>query len=341
MNIKQIRLRQASIMRKIRRANRKTKARNKQVRKKTYRSPKQKQSFTKPPIEVKAPKEFSLNNLDRVVQFINDTENRCGKEISKSLKVNLDEVEQIDSYAISLMLSMLNRLSHKQINFWGTYPASLTAKRFILESGFLDVMRTNIRKPANERKGNQIFMVGKDSVDSHRIGRAVRESMEFITGKEGPYPPIYDNMLEICANSVEHANLKTPDKNWLVSISFEDNNIHYILTDTGLGILSTLKKKGSQKLKEIVTSKTDAEILYDVFHKAYQSVTGEINRHKGLPIILESFAEGHVSSLKVLTNKVFYDFETNTSKELKYGFKGVLYSWTVSRNNYDNWLKSL
>lgn len=328
-------------MRKNRRAKRKRIAKNKRMKKNVFRNVKPKDSFIIPPTEVLAPRVFALENLDSVVRFINDTEKRCGVENSKSLKVNLDEVVAIDFYAISLMLSMLNRLSHKHINYWGTYPDNVNAKNFIIDSGFLNVMKSNIRKPANQRFGNQIFMVGKDSVDSHRIGKAVRESIAFITGTEGAYPPVYDNMLEICANSVEHANQYSVDKNWLVSISFEEDKVHYILTDTGLGILTTLKRKRSQKFKEVVTAKSDSEILYDVFHKVYQSVTGEINRHKGLPIILESFVEGFVSNLKVLTNKVLYDFDTNTSVELQHGFKGVLYSWTVSKENYDNWFKSL
>ena len=121
----------------------------------------------------------------------------------------------------------------------------------------------------------------------------------------------------------------------------DTSDVHYVLTDTGFGILSTLKKNKIQKVKDTLTSKDDTEVLYDVFHKIYQSITGEINRHKGLPIIWESFAEGYVSNLKVLTNKVFYDFGNKTSLKLRHSFRGVLYSWTVSRVNYENWLNSL
>ena len=341
MKRQRIHIKQESIMRKLRRGRRKRKFKNKRSKIRARTSRNRKYSSYHRPIEVYAPASFNLNNIEKVVGFVNRTESQCNETKAKVLKVNLDSVGEIDLYAISLMLSMLNRLSHKNISYWGTYPDLPAAKEFILESGFLDVMKSNIRKPANTHRKNQIFMVGKDSVDSHRIGRAVRESINFITGKDGPYPPVYDNMLEICANSVEHANVRTYDKNWLVSISFDDNIVRYIITDTGYGILNTLKKKRIQKFNELVTSKTDAEILYDVFHKVYQSVTGEINRHKGLPIVLESFVEGYISNLMVLTNKVFYDFETNKSIELKSGFKGVLYSWTVSHNNYNNWLKSL
>lgn len=339
MNKKQIRIQQDAIMRKIRKRKMKSNKAKSQIR--SFKSSKRKHYKNFKLLEVIAPQIFTLHNLERVIGFVNQTEKECAQFSARSLKVNLDNVKEIDTYAISLLLSMLNRISHKNINYWGTYPKYQAPYNYILESGFLDVMKSNvIRKPNISHRDNQIFMVGKDSVDSHRIGKAVRQSISHILGCESSYPPVYDNMLEICANSVEHANHSTIDKNWLVSISFIDDYVHYILTDTGFGILSTLKKKKIQKIKDII-SKDETEVLSDVFHKVYQSITGEINRHKGLPIIWESFAEGFVSNLKVLTNNVFYDFETERSLKLKHGFKGVLYSWTVSRVNYEKWLKSL
>ena len=343
ISLQRIHMRQEAIMRKRRREKCGRKAsrhRRKNRRRGTSRKPQSQQFNYVPPLEVFAPSDFTVNNLDKVLVFLQSTEQRCNETNTRILKVNLNDVTQIDSYAISLLLSMLNRMSHKNINYWGTYPDKQEARDFIIESGFLDVMKTNIKRPSNKRMANRIFMIGKESVDSHRIGKAVRESMAFITGQEDFYPPVYDDMLEISANSVEHANAKIQDKNWLVSITFEGDKVHYILTDPGLGILATLKKKFTQKVAD-ATVKTDAQILHDVFHKEYQSATGEINRYKGLPIIYESFTEGHVSDLIVMTNKVYYDFEKKLSREMRHGYKGVLYSWTVSKSNYDKWYNSL
>ena len=328
-------------MRKRRKSNSKKKAsHSRRKRNKLISVSKSKKLDVSRPVEVFAPSDFTIENLDRVLAFLYETEQKCNNFNTKILKVNLDDVIRIDSYAISLLLSMLNRLSYKRINYWGTYPNNQSAKSFILESGFLDVMKSNIKKPSNKRMENRIFMIGKERVDSHRIGKAVKESMVFITGREESYPPVYDDMLEISANSVEHANSKTQDKNWLVSITFEEDRVHFILTDTGLGILATIKKKFSRRILD-ATIYPDSKILLDVFHKEYQSMTGEVNRCKGLPIIYESYTEGFVSNLIVVTNKVYFDFGNNVSKELKRGYKGVLYSWTVSKDNYDKWFNSL
>lgn len=315
----------------IRRKHRQLGIREHDLRK-TYKDPKI--------YEAIAPSNFNIKNINGLVKFLQETESFCTRKKFNMLKVNLDNVIAIDMYAISLMLSMLNKLSCRNIKYWGTYPRDPQCRQYIIDSGFLDIVKTNIKKPENRQKGNQVYMVGKDCVDSNRIGKSVRESMAHLIGEPTIYPPVYDNMCEINANSVEHANVHMREKNWLVSISIEGDKIHFILTDTGLGILATLRKKASQKIKDIFL-KSDPEVLRDVFMKLYQSITGEINRHKGLPIIYESFEEGFISDLQVLTNKVLLDFETKQSASLGRSFNGVLFSWTVSLNNYNKWKNSL
>lgn len=339
-----IRLKQESRMRKIRRRKSIIKSKNKRIRRCHIKSSVPKRAFRANPIpktyEAVAPSNFDIHNINGIVRFTQETEKFCTKNKIKVLKVNLDDVVSIDMYAISLMLSMLNKLSYRNIKYWGTYPYNQECKQYIFDSGFLDVVASNIKHSGDRKKGNQIYMVGKDCVDSNRIGKSVRESMAYILGTPTIYPPVYDNMCEINANSVEHANKITKEKNWLVSISVEDDKLHFLLTDTGLGILATLRKKTSEKIQDIFF-KSDPEVLKDVFLKLYQSITGEINRHKGLPIIYESFEEGFISNLQVLTNKVMLDFETKRSNTLDISFNGVLFSWTVSLNNYNKWKNSL
>lgn len=336
-----IRLRQEALMRKRRRRNNVKKQRNK--RKKRISSDKRNSrecGYLSKIYEAIAPQDFSIKNISGIVTFIQKTDKYCRLKRYTYLKVNLDGVMQIDAFGIALIISMLNKLSSRCINYWGTYPQKYDAKQVIIDSGFLDFVKTNLRKPTARTSGNQLFMIGKDSVDSRRIGEAVKKAMANLLGKESVYPPVYDNMLEISANSVEHANDNRIDKNWLVSISVEDNKLHFILADTGLGILANLRKKKYEIVRDLLT-KNDAKILCDVFNKKYQSITGEINRHKGLPFIYESFNDGFISDLKVLTNKVMLDFNTQKAEVLYKGFNGVLYSWTVSIDNYNNWINSL
>lgn len=342
-HITNIRIKQESCMRKIRRRKIIIKRRNKRCQNHKKGSRERINQSTYLGIktyEAIAPSNFSYTNISEIVKFLQDTEKYCRDHKINSLKVSLDNVVSIDMYAISLMLSMLNKLSYQNIKYWGTYPNDPLCNKYIIDSGFLDIVSTNIKKPSSCQVGNQIYMVGKDFVESNRIGKSVKESMAHIVGNPTIYPPVYDNMCEINANSVEHANPNSIEKNWLVSISIEGDYLHFILTDTGLGILKTIRKKASQKFKDLFV-KSEPDVLRDVFKKLYQSITGEKNRHKGLPIIYESFEEGFISNLQVLTNKVLLNFETKEFTSLDRGFNGVLFSWTVSLENYNNWKNSL
>lgn len=334
-------LRQQSLMRRRKRRNKIRKNINMRKRRKRLVSRNPQQYCGQSSIyEAIAPNDFRVINIEGIIDFIQNTDRYCRKNKISLLKVNLDNVIHIDAFGIALIISMLNKLSFRCIRYWGTYPRNNDAKQFIINSGFLDFVRTNLKKPSECRVGNQLFMIGKDSVDSHRISKALTKAMVHILGKEGVYPPVYENMLEISANSVEHANENRIEKNWLVSISVEKDVLHFILADTGLGILANLRKKKIQIIRDWLI-KDDADVLIDVFNKHYQSITGEINRHKGLPVIFDSLNNNFISELKVLTNKVMIDFKTHETKLLHKGFNGVLYSWTVSKDNYNNWINSL
>lgn len=57
--------------------------------------------------------------------------------------------------------------------------------------------------------------------------------------------------------------------------------------------------------RDTIFFKKDDNVLLSVFNKEYQSRTGEINRHKGLPNVMDAFKDGYIGELKVLTNYVF------------------------------------
>ena len=122
-----------------------------------------------------------------------------------------------------------------------------------------------------------------------------------------------------------------------MSISYESGKIHFILTDTGEGILKTLHKKKVEMFRDTIFFKKDDKVLLSVFNKEYQSRTGEINRHKGLPNVLDVFRDGYIDELKVLTNFVFYDFTTMKSSILDTEFLGTMFSWTITQENYEKW----
>lgn len=290
--------------------------------------------------QVFPPSDFSKKNLEELLAFINGTYDYAKTLRGRRLFVWLKDVQSIDMFAICLLLSLLNKLAGTNVGCWGNYPADDNVRSYLLDSGFLNIIQSNIRYASERLFGNQMYMIGKDTVESNVIGNSVKIAMEQLVGIKTYYPPVYDNIIEICSNSVEHSNKNESLKNWLVSISQEGDKLSFILTDTGAGILQTLKKKKLYIFTDKLF-KNDGKVLKDVFNKKYLSRTGEINRHKGLPIVYESFLDGFISNLMVLTNCVLYDFEQDKYTNLQNEFKGVMYYWTIDKNNYKKWKETL
>lgn len=292
-------------------------------------------------VVAKLPNQFEVLNIEKSLEFINETFATVQKQKALSIHFDLSDVIQIDMMAICWLLSLINKLSTNNVNCFGNFPNDLESMEYVKESGFLDVMKSNLARASQKNFQNQMYMIGKGNIAPAKLARSVKESVLYLIGEEGHYPPVYNNLVEICANSVEHANVTQYDKNWLISISYNQEKVSYILTDTGKGILSTLKRKKAELFADIFHFKQDTEVLKGIFEGAYQSQTGEINRHKGLPEVYESFKEGWISDLQVITNCVFYNFETKQKRILTNEFKGVMISWTLSKQNIEKWKKSL
>lgn len=289
----------------------------------------------------KIPIEFSITNIETSLKFLNDTFASVQEQNISTIHFDLSGVVHIDMMAICWLLSLINKIAFYQVYCFGNFPSNQVANDFVRDSGFLNVMKSNFARASDKTFDNQIYMIGKNNVDAVRLSKSVKESMAYLLGNEDHYPPVYNNMVEICANSVEHANKQVPDKNWLVSISYDSDTVTYILTDTGKGILTTLKRKMKELFDDVIHFKKDTEVLKGIFQGLYQSQTGEINRHKGLPEVYESFTEGWISNLQVLTNCVLYNFETGQKQILTNEFKGVMISWTLSKQNIEKWKESL
>lgn len=339
-SLRQIQLKQKSNVRKIKR--RKIVALKKRIYKKSIIRDKRvttvdvdtgtRHFFATPPSV------FSLDNLEESLLFINTVSKGVTKDKTiKKIFFDLSHISDIDYVGICLMLSLSNKLVGSGLSTHGNYPIYSKPRDFILESGFCELVKTNVRRLHRNVSKNMLYMLGGKSVDNRRIGESIKEAVFRLTGHREHYAPVYENMLEICANSVEHGNELIKDKNWLVSVSFKDDVALFVLMDTGDGILRTLKKKAKELFIDMITFKSDGAVLNDVFNKKYQSATGEINRHKGLPNILASQIDGYIDDLVVLTNNVRYDFKMNQYIKLKHEYKGTAIIWKLTKNNIEKY----
>lgn len=292
-------------------------------------------------LEKKLPAIFSFNeDKESVLKFLNEAfdyyKGLRYKIQERVYNYNLTDVTSIDITAICLFLSLINKINTNGIGSMGNTPIKEEPKQVMLESGFFDIMQSAFKPLKTKKYHNQLYIVGSKRVDNKKIGQSVKEAVGYLTGEEKHFQPIYTMLIEICSNSVEHANKKEKDKNWVVSVSYELDKVNFIVVDTGEGILRTIHRK----LPELFFDKVfreDGEVLEDLLDNEYRSRTNEINRHKGLPKIKENFEAGYVDDMKILTNNVWYDMGSKTYEKTNNEYFGVLYSWSFTKDNYLKW----
>lgn len=286
------------------------------------------------------PIDFSVkSNIDGVITFVNfvysTTIKTNGHQVAD---FDMSPVRHIDNMAISILLALVNSISRKKCFVTGNSPLEEKSRETFLESGFFEhVEIMQGKQPVRKEKNNLMIEAGTSQTKNKLVGKEIRKAMLLLTGKSSAYQPVYSIIQEICGNSVEHANQEVVNKNWLISVFYEDGSIVFTMVDIGKGILGTLRKKTSQKVRDAIQFKNGIEMLHGAFTKKYQSATWDINRNKGLPKINDYQEKGYIGNLMVVTNNVLLDFTGQNSHEIKTNFRGTFYMWTLSNENIEKW----
>lgn len=296
-----------------------------------FRSPKK--------VKITANNNFSLmQDIENIITFIKNIDDSIQKNNYKIVELDLSQVVNIDIGCISILLAKINKLTRKHIQTICQLPKDIKCKQMFFESGFSDHMRDlNGRKITYSRKNNNLMVNrGFDKTSNEQLGSTIKDSVKHLTGVEECYRPVYSIAQEMCANSIEHANIN--NKNWLFSVWYKNTTeVCFTMTDVGEGILGTLRRKFSQIIKEKFL-KDNKDILYSAFEKKYTSVTEDINRNKGLPKIKNISDKNYISNLVVITNDVFLDFSNSTnSRVLNRKFNGTFYYWELNQNCIERW----
>lgn len=280
-----------------------------------------------------------LTQPDIVLKTIRDLSKIKNNTTSRQhIYLNLQNVKHLDIGSLSMLLAVVN--SYKSnISVIGNYPLNHNCYQFFVDSGFLDHMKSiQGKKPEKKNPNNLMLQRGFDKTSNHKIGLEVRHAVKHLTGTENSYRPVFSIIQEMCANSIEHANVSKQDKNWLVTLYYTDDKVIFTMIDIGKGILATLRKKVSQVIKDTLSIKTDLGTLIGAFDKKYQSSTFDDNRNKGLPRIQDTNNYDFIENLVVITNNVFLDFTNKEkSKELKTKFNGTFYYWELTKNCIETW----
>jgi hypothetical protein len=321
--------------------------RNKKVRK--YKKSNNNKQFNHNIIDIKlpviAPSDFRLvEKTESCLMFfrnLRNSENHSIKNNTKFVVMSLKEVTQIDYGTISILTAISDELKYKGILLKGDFPFKNEPKKFIIESGFLNNMYDSSTGRAfpMSKKSELIFFekgCGVLTIEQiKKLGQAVKNVVIYLTNEQKQCLSVLTIVKEICGNSIEWSG--TDNKQWLLGIQYEENNVIFTVTDIGKGILGTLHKKFGKILIDFFTHKSDDEILLGAFKQKYGSSTQEVNRNKGLPAVKQNFDDGIIKNLKVLTNNVILHFDNNNkTKSFQKGsprFKGTFYQWEMTKES--------
>ena len=335
-----IRLRQESILRQRRRSQAKAKARRKNKKKQVHDIPKTPsyiRTYRKPIKIASLSQDFRiLENTDAVIKELNNITACRGKQ-QKQIKLHVD-MTKVTNFDLGSLTCLLSTLRFTE-NYQGNEPQDASCKDYFETSGFLEWMRDIAgRKFTSTNSNNLIFEKGIDKTSNAKVGLEIKKAIKYLTSKENTFPPVYSIIQEICPNSIEHANVKKSDRNWMMGIRYESNKVCFAMCDKGQGILKTIKKSKRQAFGD--TFSDDMSILMRAFGKKYQSATEDENRNKGLPRIKSVCDDGFVDNLTVITNKTLLNLSDNSkSRSLGSEFAGTFYYWEITKENYDKWNK--
>lgn len=298
-------------------------------------------------IDIHAGTTFSLfDDPDSVIKLVNELDKyKTFVNYLRRIRIDLSKITKIDIGAITFLLAKINEMSNiNQLYIYGNMPIDEYCKSVFIDSGFLDYMRSVSGTRFEKHGENYIIRIGKDVTKNERVGKTIKDSINYLTGTPDHYPPVFSIVQEMCSNSVEHANEEPHLKNWFFGITYEKGELPgsqyviFTMTDVGFGILKTIKRKFDTKFKEFFSTANDYEILHKAYKKQYQSKTEEVNRNRGLPLILDRFDKSYIKNLKVITNNVYLDFENiENSKQISRNLPGTFYYWTVDLNCLETW----
>lgn len=282
-----------------------------------------------------------LDNYEEINKLINRIINLANNHNAFVKKVFLDlsKVNNLDSAAINILLTLTNYLNLKHITVYGNMPENIYAQIILINSGFFNLVKTKYRFETTE---DHIFTLsGNNKTNQDAIASEIRQICMKLIGYESSYQPLYNTLGEIAGNSVEHANPDFKNKNWFMSVHYENDSAIIQIADIGKGILNTLNLLLKQEIFRILKNKNACDIIRDLFKGVYQSSTRELNRNNGLPEMLECYNKRYINNVIVITNKAVYDFSENRTTLLNNNFPGTFYSIEIRKENIIKWQNRL
>lgn len=291
----------------------------------------------------KAPTDLRfLVNTKECVDFFSILRRAKGINLHQPMsnyRIDLSDVAHIDFASTMLLTAIGEELALRGCNLRGNTPLRPNCAKYLKESGFFNnKFDLNGRqfKSSNDSEFITIergqFRFTKEHQETVRnLNRHVNEHL----AKRFPRKRIHTTIIkEICANSSEWSEANKGQ--WTLGAKFEEDKVVFIALDLGKGILNSLYIRAWEYIHDLLTIKTDAEILFGAFIEKYGSSSQDDNRNRGLPCVKAAFDRGDIKELSVVTNNSMIDFSKQGGiyrfAHNRDAFRGTLYSWRIDKD---------
>lgn len=293
-------------------------------------------------LPIEAPKDFRfVENPFPCLVFFNQIRNKTN--ISKikgqmTIRISLLGTEQIDFATISILKSIFEEFKYYGVNFRSNYPRDEKCRNYLLESGYFNNMYDSTAREINIPGKGKYFALekkeGKVTIkDLKSFDKMSAEAYEHIQNKQGYSDEIISLLKEVGGNAVEWSD--SYNKLWQIGVYFKKRSVVFTVSDLGRGIRDSLYVSRKLQALDFFTAKSDLDIVNRAFERKYGSLSQEINRNRGLPLIKRTFDEGKIANLIVCTNNVLINFskpkESVLLNKQYVNFSGTFYQWELNK----------
>lgn len=274
--------------------------------------------------DIYAPEDFRfIDNHDEIIELLKRLKHHAKKQ--KPVFLRMDNVTRITSGTAALLLSVMDEFVDSQTPFKGNNPKDVDARDVLERSGFFRYVNGQVKNADNLYCDDVIERKVEYKVDAELSAKLIHNAMKTVTGEAQKNARIQSILIEMMANTVNHAYPSSKLSPWWISVSHESRDalVKFSFIDKGVGIANTLKLRWEDRIKDLFSSNLD--LVKSAFTGKFGSRTGLPYRGKGLPKIKSVAESGIFSKFIVISNDVIYDFVGNNSKIMKNSLDGTFY----------------
>ncbi len=231
------------------------------------------------------------------------------------------------------------RIKKSNCRISGNVPTDTRCKRLLIQSGFFDYVHS---KGIPKDRSVRILKIEKHSLVEGPLAKNILLFCMRHLGEENrkQLRDVYRTILELMNNTRDHAYPEDREKlRWYIMAVYDANTTSLTVSflDTGVGIPATIRRKFSEKIRDIMgqvpgisqTAPKQNVLIRSALAGDFRTRTDEGYRGKGLPSIYKCFEGGSVRNLTIVSNQAYLNLASETGYDLVKGLRGSLYSWTM------------